>query len=381
MNASPEVWLEQLRPVLEMLNQGVIINDETGHILFANVVFLEMLGQSAEEVVGRPVIGLFPTKDVPELLEHIHQREMTGRSRFEFYLPQPGGGQLPVIVTARQVGGPAGCKFSAVTVTDISEQKRAQAKLRHANELLEFRQKQIEEELLLAARVQQSLAPKNLAWGGVAVETFYEPVRTIGGDFGLVGPNQGHLNLLVCDISGHGIGSALIANRVYTETISQIELETDLNSLLLHLNQFAIHNLSSEAFYFTLAVARIDSQARSLQFAGAGHPPAVLVRRGEQPRLLESTNPILGVFENAVDGQITDIPLRSGDRVVLYTDGFSESFTGDREMLGVDGMVEIIEDTAALPLTSMKEQILKRVNNWRGGPAADDMSLILAEVL
>ena len=221
MNRSHD-WLQQLTPVLETLNQGVIINDEDARIVFANALFLEMLGRPAQEVMGRVVTELFPPEDIPQLLRYIEQRKSAGRSRYEFYLPQPAGGRLPVLVTARQVNAPDGHAFSVVTATDISEQKRVETDLRHANTLLEARQNEIEEELSLAARVQQSLAPKTLTWGGISIETFYQPVRSIGGDFGLVSPGKDFLDLLVCDVSGHGIGSALVANRIYTETISQI---------------------------------------------------------------------------------------------------------------------------------------------------------------
>ena len=118
---------------------------------------------------------------------------------------------------------PDGRTFTIITFTDISEQKSAEAQLRAANKLLEERQKEIEEDLTLAARVQQSLAPKSLIWGNLHVEAYYHPVRTIGGDFGLVSPlDTDHLNLLVCDVSGHGIGSALVANRIYSETITHL---------------------------------------------------------------------------------------------------------------------------------------------------------------
>jgi PAS domain S-box-containing protein len=380
MNRSQN-WLEQVTPVLETLNQGVIINDENARVVFANAVFLEMIGLPAREVVGRAVTELFPPDDVPQLLRYIEQRKNAGRSRYEFYLPQPGGGRLPVLVTARQVNAPDGHAFSVVTATDLSEQKRVETDLRRANTLLEARQHEIEEGLLLAARVQQSLAPKTLTWGGISIETFYQPVRSIGGDFGLVSPGKDFLDLLVCDVSGHGIGSALVANRIYTETISQIERGTELGAMLQHLNHFVIQNLSCESFYFTLAAVRINRKERSLQFAGGGHPPVMVVRGGESPRLLESQDPIIGLFENALQGQTCEIPVRSGDRVVLYTDGFTESFGAHREMLGVQGLAEIVRDTAPLPLAQMMQEILERVSKWRGGPAADDMSLVLAEVL
>jgi len=60
--------------------------------------------------------------------------------------------------------------------------------LRESNALLKKRQTEIEAELSLAARVQQSLAPRSLVWNDVSVETHYSPVHTIGGDFGIVFP-------------------------------------------------------------------------------------------------------------------------------------------------------------------------------------------------
>src|SRR5208282_4074763 len=100
---------------------------------------------------------------------------------------------------------------------------------------------EIEEDLALAARVQQSLAPKSLVWGNVHVETYYHPVRTIGGDFGLVSPmGDDRLNLLVCDVSGHGIGSALVANRIYSETIAQMRSGVPLGNMLRTLNRFVM---------------------------------------------------------------------------------------------------------------------------------------------
>jgi stage II sporulation SpoE-like protein/PAS domain-containing protein len=66
------------------------------------------------------------------------------------------------------------------------------------------------------------------------------------------------------DISGHGIGSALVANRIYTETKSQLEHGAGPGPMLQHLNNFAIQNLSSSAFYFTLAAMRLDGSGRLL---------------------------------------------------------------------------------------------------------------------
>jgi phosphoserine phosphatase RsbU/P len=172
-----------------------------------------------------------------------------------------------------------------------------------------------------------------------------------------------------------------VANRIYSETMAQIERSAELGAMLRSLNHFVVENLASSAFFFTVAAVRIDRSCRSLQFAGAGHPPAMIVRRGESPRLLESRSGILGLFENVVDAEPTvEEAVEPGDRVLIYTDGLTENFNLKREMLGVEGLSEIVRDASDLPLAAMKRQILDRVEAWRCGPATDDVSVVLVEM-
>ena len=374
-------WVAQVRDVLETLNQGVIITDECPRIVYANAEFQNMVGRGAEELVGQYVKDLFPLEDLPTLLRQIEVGRTQGQSRFEFYLPQSAGAHLPVVIASRQLEDPEGRLFAVVTCTDIAEQKNAEMELRQANRLLEARERAIEEDLLLAARVQQSLSPKCLAWGGSSVETYYQAARTIGGDFGLVTPGDDLLTLLVCDVSGHGIGSALVANRIYTETVSLIESGTALTPMLQQLNRFVMHNLGSFFMYFTLAAARLSRDGRSLEFSAGGHPPAMIFHPRQAPRFLDSASPILGCFEDAVgQDSAVQVALEPGDRVMLYTDGFTENFDSRGEMLGVKGLAEVAREASGLPLPAMKRQILDKVAAWRKGPAVDDMSLILLEV-
>ncbi len=238
-------WVTEMAGVLETINQGVIINDDCSHIVFANALFQKMIGRPENELIGQKMLDLYPPEDAAILKNRILQRQTEGHSQYEFYLPQANGNRLPVLVTARQIEDPDGNVFAVITATDITEQKRAENALREANAQLEKRHQEIEEDLLLAARVQQSLAPTGLTWGGVNVATYYQPVRTIGGDFGLVAPRQDSLSLFVCDVSGHGIGSALVANRIYTETMSQIERGVALGPMMHHLNRFVLRNIGS----------------------------------------------------------------------------------------------------------------------------------------
>ena len=90
---------------------------------------------------------------------------------------------------------------------------------------------------------------------------------------------------------------------------------------------------------------------------------------------------VLGLFEDAVEADATlEAILQKDDRVIIYTDGLTENFNSRREMLGVDGLKQIVSEASALPLPEMKKQILNRVAAWRHGPATDDVSFVLLEI-
>lgn len=376
-------WLEQIEGLLESLNEGVIITDDCHRILFANSCFEEMIGRPSAQLVGQTSSKFYTPEEFAFILKQVEIGQSTGRNRFEFVLPLNDGGRLPVIVSSRRLEDPDGREFAIVTFTDISDLKSAEAQLRDANVRLEERQREIDEDLALAARVQQSLAPRSIVWGGLRVDTYYHPVRTIGGDFGLVSPlDDDHLNLLVCDVSGHGIGSALIANRIYTETATQLRNGAALGDMLRQLNRFVMQSIGGSIFFFTVAAARIDRGGRRMVFAGAGHPPGMIVTPGREPRMLESRSMVLGALPEAVDDEATlDVELEPGDRVVLYTDGITDVFNSQGEMLGVPGVQKFVRETSLLPFCEMKQGILDRVAEWREGPSADDVSLVLVEVL
>ncbi|MFY9530480.1 MAG: SpoIIE family protein phosphatase [Candidatus Acidiferrales bacterium] len=375
--------LQQMEPILETLNDGVVIADDSDQILFVNTVFEEMTGIPRSEIIGRDARHLYDRAEEFAVAQAFQRKALEmERSREEFFLPTKGGGRLPVVVSMRVMRRPEGGRFAVVTLTDISEQKRTEEKLRAANARLEKHQRELDQDLVLAARVQQSLAPKPIHWGGLRVDTFSQPAHRIGGDFGLVTPlEEEHLNLLVCDVSGRGISSALVANRIYSETLTLLGNRAPLADMLRQLNSLVIQNVGVSGFFFTLAAARIDRSGRTMEFAGAGHPPAMIVQPGAEPRLLPSRSMILGVLPDAVAADaMLYAELEPGDRIVLYTDGITDVFDSRGEMLALEGVESFVRETALLPFSEMKQGILNRIAAWRDGPPVDDMSLVLVEV-
>jgi PAS domain S-box-containing protein len=374
-------WLSQMEAVLEVLNEGVIVANERLQILFANTRFLEMTGIPREELIYFDASQFYSSQEWDFLNQQTDVTFRTGRNRYNFVLPRNGGGRLPVIVSSRTIQN-SGAKFRIATYTDISEQIRAEEELRTANATLQARQMEIEEDLRLAARVQRSLAPKSIFWNTMSVDSFFHPVHSIGGDFALVNSlDHEHLSLLVCDVSGHGIGSALVANRIYSETTAHLRSGMPFVEMFAELNRFLIEDIAGSGMFVTLAAARIDARRRSMVFAGAGHPPAMLARPGQNPQLLRSQSMILGALPDAVDATTSqEVHLQPDDRIVLYTDGITEVFNSRGEMLGIEGVQEIVRKTSCRPAHEMKQGILDGVAAWREGPPTDDVSLMLVHV-
>ena len=383
MESNPADWLPQMEGLLQTLNEGVLIVDAHDGVVFANQCMEELVGLPAVELVGQTPSHFYSGEDLEFLNEQIAHSVEHGRNRYEFYVPKADGSKVPVIISSRSIKTPDGRRLGVVTFTDISAQKQAEEKLRQANQELAQRQREIEADLALASQVQRSLVPQATRWGQLSIDTAYLPVRTIGGDFGLVVPREEeHLNLLMCDVSGHGIGSALIANRIYSEAISLLEQETDLGGLLRRLNNFVIQQIMASGFLFSMIAARLDRQGRWLSYANAGHPPAVWICSIGECRRLEARSVVLGCFEEAISDEPTQqVEIAPGDRLIFYTDGLTEVFNHRREMLGVQGLERIIQRAAKQSLVEMKQTVLNEVAAWRDGPATDDISLVAIEAL
>jgi len=381
VNIKTPDWLRQMENILEELNEGVVIVDDQLRVVFANEALARMGRYERGEIEGRTPDAIFSATDIPYIMRQNESGHRYGRSRIEFYLPRKNGEKIPAIFSGRVIQGPDGREYVILILTDISAQKRVEAQLRESNILLEKRQNEMETELALAARVQQSLAPRSLIWQDLVIEAYYSPAHTIGGDFGVILP-QGdeYLKLVMCDVSGHGVGSALMANRIYSEVLHEIECKTGPGTLLKRLHDFVQSRIPLDGFYFTMAIARFGQRGRHVSFAAAGHPPAMLVSNGEV-RLIDSQGGILGCLsETAPSESATEIDLNSGDRLVFYTDGLEEVFNEHDEMLGLGGLETLVRQSATRALPEMKEAILEGTAAWRRGTLADDVSLVIVEV-
>lgn len=239
---------------------------------------------------------------------------------------------------------------------------------------------EVASELAYARRIHEALFPPPVARGRVRVAYAYEPMREIGGDFLFVWPlhmppseNDTAVTVVLIDVSGHGVAAALAVNRFHGELrrFYASHPNGSPRELIEAMNTFAFEELAPQAVFATAVAVRVDPHAGVIDAANAGHPPAVLRSKSGDTQLIGATATMLGVLPP--DAFSTDPWRRSfetDDRVVMYTDGLSETAGRAGEQYGAERV------TAAVALGHTPERVAADAAKFRVGSARDDLLIV-----
>jgi sigma-B regulation protein RsbU (phosphoserine phosphatase) len=180
-------------------------------------------------------------------------------------------------------------------------------------------------DLAIARLVQRKLLPQpHFSSYGLSCECASLPAGEIGGDFyDFFEIDKGTMAFLLGDISGKGIGAALLMANLQATLRGQQDLVRYPSKLLEQVNCLFFESTRPEHFA-TLFYAVYDSNTRTLRYVNCGHPSAVLLRADGNVELLESSATVLGAFGH-VCFEERSMKMQTGDRLILFSDGFSES--------------------------------------------------------
>lgn len=241
------------------------------------------------------------------------------------------------------------------------------------------------QELRIAQKIQQSLYPVNPPPApGLDIAGVSYPAESVGGDyFDYIPMLDGHLGLAVGDVSGHGIGPALLmaearaALRTLTRTYRSVgEVLTLANRILL--------DGMLEGRFVTLMLASLDPHRRSLIYCGAGHPDGLLFdEQGNIASRLESTGYPLGVVSDEEYSASAPVQLRPGHTLLLVTDGIAEASTpGPARPFGLERITAVVRENRQLPasqiIRALHDAVLKHA---RPGVPLDDVTAVVMKVL
>ena len=234
----------------------------------------------------------------------------------------------------------------------------------------------IQKELEVARRIQLSILPSAFpASTSFRVAARYLPMTSVAGDFYdfLLGDDR-QAGLLIADVSGHGVPAALIASMVKMAATSQRALVADPAGLLSGMNAALCGNTQQQ--FVTAAYVHLDSQTGELRYSAAGHPPMLVLRRGEVTEV-EENGLMLAAFSfatylNAVSS------LEPGDRILLYTDGIVEAFNAEREEFGKDRLRALLRQCASLSHHETADRIMSTVQGWAVSQE-DDLTVLVCD--
>ncbi len=183
----------------------------------------------------------------------------------------------------------------------------------------------IEDELRLAQQIQRNLLPTALPeCGWLRAAGSSRASRTVGGDYyDLLALDNGDRAIIMADVSGKGVSAALLASLIQGALFMGRE---SISEMLERLNQFLLDRTGGER-YATLFFGRLATDG-TLTYANAGHcPPLVVHATGGIDSLPATATPV-GLIED-VDFPVESRKLSSGDKLIIYSDGFSENLTAD----------------------------------------------------
>ncbi len=248
-----------------------------------------------------------------------------------------------------------------------------------AQQELEF----VQEELQNAAIIQKEFMSTEIKdVHNISFSSLWQPASIVSGDmYDITQLDEDHVGIFIADAIGHGITAAMLA-MMLTRTLAANRFDertgafTQPSKLLTHLNNALLERTGESARFATAAYAILNCRTMKLTYAGAGHPPALLSKFCQIPKLLDSEGPLLGVFENEHFPQRTH-QISSGDTLLMYSDGF-EFALGDNDHK--DGEVAThlhsMNEFCSASSKNVLKNIAKYLNSTKSTQPEDDLTMI-----
>ena len=267
--------------------------------------------------------------------------------------------------------------------SDVTGRRETEDGLRRVKEALEL-------DMRLAAGVQRSLLPPSeVKFDNLHFAHSFHPCDDLAGDgVGIMSLPGNRLGLYLLDVSGHGVGAALLSftlshllapaveGALITENTGSGPLVVAPSRVAHRLNrQFPMGRTRQ---YFTIVYGVIDPAAWQFQYVTAGHPAPLLLPREGPPVVLAGGGFPVGMLDEAVFEDQT-VALAPGDRLYFYTDGVVEAMDGADEEFGQARLLAEVTRWRERPLRAGLDLLADAVRNWCGGHLKDDVSLLAVE--
>jgi len=237
--------------------------------------------------------------------------------------------------------------------------------------------RRVKTELEIAHNVQQKLFPGQTRQ--LASIDYYGrcvPAREVSGDYyDFLDVGEGGLGFVVADVSGKGIGAALLMANLQACFRSQAQEALQHPATMLRSVNKLFYESTPPEHFATLFFAHYDDRERRLRYANCGHLPPILVRADGSVERLSSTATVLGVF-SIWGSEEKSVDLKTGDTLVIFSDGVTEAGIENDAEFGEDGLLSVIQANPAAGAEALVNQIVDAV----AGEKADDVTVVAIRV-
>jgi sigma-B regulation protein RsbU (phosphoserine phosphatase) len=225
-----------------------------------------------------------------------------------------------------------------------------------------------------ARRIQESLLPADMPQlPGFRIAAAWRPARTVGGDyFDVMKLDKHRVGVCIADVCGKGMPAALMMANLQAAVKAYASSSKSPREVCEALNQALCENGAARRF-ISLFYAVIDSKKKTCAYCNAGHNPPILSRDGGCIRL-DQGGGVLGIFKEWRYEQ-GEIHLLSGDRLLMYTDGVTESRNADGEEFGEDRLMDLMEAAG-----SLTDAVVNRATAFSNGKFDDDLTVVTVSV-
>ncbi len=241
----------------------------------------------------------------------------------------------------------------------------------------EMEKRRLEEELSVARQIQQLLLPKeNPAIDGYRIAGMSIPCRWIGGDYyDFIRLPDGCMSVVIADVSGKGIPAAVTMSTTQAALRSLSELNQSIAETVRILNKYLYLN-SADNIFVTGFYGVLNTAANSFEYINCGHNPPYLFKKSGEVITLAAGGLILGIMESA-DYTLRRVELEVGDVLLLFTDGVTESESGNDEMYGEARLIKLVETRRNLSAQEIIEAVHRDVVDYaRLGQLEDDLTIV-----
>jgi sigma-B regulation protein RsbU (phosphoserine phosphatase) len=236
----------------------------------------------------------------------------------------------------------------------------------------------LEEELSLARNIQNRLLPKTMPkFKKFDIHGLNVPSKFVGGDyFDIITIDNATVAVTIADVSGKGMPASLLMSHLQASLHSLVDDKYPLNKLVGRINR-VIHNNTDMEKYITFFYAHIDLHHMEISYVNAGHnPPYLLHNNGKIEELIEG-GIILGMMPD-VDYEIGKRKLHSGDLLMMFTDGVTETMNADEDEYEEKRVIQFLKEKCrGKKPQKINEVLLEDLREFSGDtPQTDDITML-----